>query len=360
MTNLLLLLVFLTSLGIGAAWIAENPGHVTVHLGDYRIDTSFAVLVCLAVASTLALLLFYALLARLLNFPGLWVQRRQIKHYKNGLTELTWSVAALAASDLQSAQQHTKRAEKLLGETPITLLLSAQIARSQGEDEKTQALLEKMLDHKETEYLAARLLSESAGKKQLFPRALALAQRATAANPHEHAALLSVISLHVRLKQWQDALRALDSSARKARLLRSENRRIRGIILLAQAQAMAEDGNDDTALEAARKSLSYLGNFAPAVVFAAECYRQNGQTRQGIKLLQQAWKKTGHPDIASAMRSISIEEPVAKREKLLAMLGGALRDERMLWRCNACGEPATQWSTHCPSCGSFDSVTSLL
>ena len=358
MTNLILLLVFLTSIGIGAAWIAGNPGQVTMHLGDYRIDTSFAVLACLAVFSSLAILLLYALLARLLNLPSILVHRRQIKHYRSGLTELTWSVAALAASDLQSAQQHTKKAEKLLGETPLTLLLGAQIAKSRGEDEKTQMLLEKMLDHKETEYLAARMLSESAGKKQLFPRALALAQRANTASPHEHAAMLSVVSLHVRMKQWPEALRSLDTSARKAGLLRSEGRRARGLILLAQAKALHEEGNDETALATARKSLSYLGDFAPAVIFTAECYRDTGNGRKAIALLQKAWKKTEHPDIAEALRSASINEPSAKRTKILDRLGGKLHDASMLWRCNVCGEAATKWDVHCPSCGSFDSVQS--
>jgi uncharacterized membrane-anchored protein len=70
MLNLLLLLTFLTCLGITAGWLAENPGNVTIFWFDYRIDTSFSFL--LAVALVLTALLSYALviLRRVILAPG--------------------------------------------------------------------------------------------------------------------------------------------------------------------------------------------------------------------------------------------------------------------------------------------------
>src|SRR5688572_6132532 len=131
MINLLLLLLFLACLGITAAWIAENPGSVTIYWFDYRIDTSFAFLLLLAILAAITLSYAYIFIRRVILSPGDFLERRSIKHYRKGLTELTFSVAALAAADIKKAETHTRKAEALLGRTPMTLLLSAQIARSQ-------------------------------------------------------------------------------------------------------------------------------------------------------------------------------------------------------------------------------------
>jgi HemY protein len=361
MINLLLLLVFLACIGVGAAWIAENPGQLTIHFGDYRIDTSLAVITGVVVCASLAIMASYAVLAHLFHLPGAWVQRKSLKHYREGMKELTWSVASLAASDIASAQTHTKKAEKWLGVTPITLLLSTQIARSKGDDAHKHELLEKMLEFKETEYLSARLLSESAGKQKLLPKALALAQHASAVNPHEHVAALSVVSLHTKLGQWSDAMRALDNCARKIKLPRSKLNRLRGVILYAQTQAWLEEGNDSSALGSAKKMLRYLPDFPPAIIMAAECYHENHATDKAIKLLLSGWERTAHPDIATRLRHISLGSAPKKREKILAKIEGVLHDENLMpWRCNTCGEASHSWHAHCPSCSSFDTLQSVL
>lgn len=359
MIQLLLLLVFLACIGVGAAWIAENPGTIVFYTGDYRVDTSIAVIATIAVLTCLALVIIYAVLASIFQWPGAWMQRRTLKHYRAGLTELTWGVASLAASDIASAQSHTQKAEKWLGKTPITLLLSAQIARSKGEENTTHALLEQMLEFKETEYLSARLLSESASKHQLLPKALLLAERAQQASPHEQVATLSVVSLHIRLGQFQDALRALERNARKVRLPRSQLNRLRGIIFYGQTQTQLEEHNESATLGSAKKMLRYLPDFPPAIVLAAECHYRHKATDKALNLLQRGWENTGHPAIAARLRHLSVGTDPKKRERLLAKLG-AVEEHVVAWRCSSCGESCSAWNPHCPACDSLDTLRSTL
>ena len=235
MIDLFLLLVFIACLGIVAAWLAENPGSVTIHWFDYRIDTSFAFLLLLALIAAALLVFIYSLVHRLMRAPKRHAERRELKHHRQGLTEITHSVAALAAADIAGAESHIRKAEKFLGKGPLVLLLSAQVAKSRGDDEKTRLMLEQMLDHKETEYLAARSLSDAAGRKKLFPKALALAERAMALNPKETGSLASVVGLHVRLGQWQEAMHAIGRVTRKGHVKRADIRRLpRSIVHLAQ------------------------------------------------------------------------------------------------------------------------------
>jgi len=316
MIRFLLFLLLLTALGAAAAWFAGHPGDVTIHWFDYRIDTSFAFL--LLVALTAAAIVTYTglLLYRLTQIPVHFSERRTLRHHQQGLVELTYSVAALAAADPKTAELHTRKAEKLLGRTPLTLLLSAQVARSRGDDEKTRLLLEQMLNHKETEYLAARSLSDSASKEHLYPKALSLAQRAQAINA---GATEAVVSLHLRLGQWQEALAATAKSVRKGSLTRTQMKRLNGMVYLMQGQQLLDMGQSDGALYAAKLALKNLPDFTPALQFAARAYDAAGKKRKADKLR------------ATFPRSLS-------------------------WSCASCGHGSALWEAHCPSCDAFDTL----
>ena len=316
MLNILLLLFFLACVGITGAWIAENPGSVTIYWFDYRIDTSFAVLMLAALLSAVTLAYAYIIIRRLISAPDYFSNRRRAKFYEKGLVELTYAIAALAASDVNDAGAHTRKAEKLLGRTPLTLLLSAQVARSQGDEAKTQILLEQMLDYKETEYLAARSLSDSASKKNL-PSALALAQRAHALNPQ---GIAKVISLHIRLSQWQQAILAVDKATRKRTIARAEMQHYKGIILLQQGLASLTEGNDGNALAAARLVLKYVPTFTPAVVFAAKAFAANAQQSKAISLLTRKWKQAPDALLAEAFLAIIASDPKEKQMKRVRTL----------------------------------------
>jgi len=312
MLNLLLLLVFLSSTGIVAAWISENPGSVTIEWFHYRIDTSFGFLLLLSLLIAVTIAYAYIVLRRIILAPERFANRRSNRSYEKGLVELTYSVASLAASDVETAEKHAKKAEKILGRTPLTLLLSAQISKSQGDDAKTRALLEQMLDHKETEYLAARSLSDSASQNHL-PTALAMAKRAEAINPQGVA---QVIDLQIRLGAWQEALYAVD----KAHVARAEKRRYKSMIYLEQGTQALDAAHPESALAAARLALKYAPKSISVTVFAARTMTANHQQQKAIKLITKKWKEAPHPDLAEAFRAVIAGEPREKQMKLMKKL----------------------------------------
>lgn len=320
MIRLLLLLAFITALGLCASWVAGNPGSVTIYWFDWRIDTSFAFLLAIAVAGGIALAYLYILSRALVLAPVHFSERRQLKHYRKGLTELTYSVAALAAADTKTAEEHTRKAEKLLGNTPLTLLLSAQIARSQGDDAKTKLLLEQMLGHKETEYLAARSLSDAASKQHLFSRALPLAERASKVNPREKSSATALIGLHIRMGQWQEALLAADKAAKKGGLTRRERNYYKGIIYLKQGTSLLDKSQPEAALANAWASMKHIPHFAPAVILTARSFIGNSQNDKAIKLILKHWRDAPHPELAATFRIAMAKEPEEKQLKLVKKL----------------------------------------
>ena len=333
------------------------------------------------------------------------------------MREITYSVAALAASDVADAEKHTRKAEKLLGRTPLTLLLSAQVARNQGDDAKTQALLEQMLDYKETEYLAARSLSESASKRHL-PDALALAQRALAVNPQ---GIAKVVSLHIQLKQGAEALAALAKAKRQ--LTSAEFRHYKGIVHLEQGLQSLELGHITDAIASARQALKFLPEFSPSIAFSARAYTAGNQAGKAYALITRGWKKAPDMLLADAFYDAVAFEPQDKQIKLtrkliathpdtqagdmlLAKVAIRCRDWTLArksakaaiekdktvaacklmaeieqaefsdydasgkwlaasadasadpsWICSACGNETQSWNAHCPTCQAFDTLS---
>lgn len=318
MINLLLFLLFIACASLSVALIIENPGSVTMLWFDYQIETSVAFIILIILLAAIFIVLFTIAIKIIISAPSQFWQRRNVKQLKSGITELTYSIAALASSNIDAAETHVRKVEKLLGRTPLTLLLSAQIAKTRGNEATTHALLEQLLEYKETEYLAARSLSDSASKQDNLPKALQLAKKAQVMNPKDNASTLAVISLQVRVKHWDEAL----ANIQKTKLPRKEKLRIRALIQLARGELLLENGRDEEALSLVSSIISALPKFAPAIVFCANTYDKN-----------QLFKKA---------------------KKLRARISEDIADG--IWLCKSCGHSQKIWNIHCDSCSEFDTL----
>ncbi len=350
MINMLLFLLFIACAGIVSALLAENSGIVTMLWFDYQIETSVAFLIISILLTAILMVLFTLLIRNIIFAPSRFWKKRNEKLLKLGISELTYSVAALASSDIESAENHTRKVEKLLGPTPLTLLLSAQIAKSRGDEAKTQILLEKLLEYKETEYLAARFLSDGASKQENLPKALQLAQKAHVISPKDNASAIAVISLQVRLKKWDEAL----ANAQRLKLPRKEKKRIGALIQLALGESFLADARDEQALILARNVISVLPDFTPAIVFTAHVYNENNMYNKAVRLLTNAWKKNQAQVFLDTMNSIISHEPHERKEKLLALFKGGVSDG--IWQCKTCTHSQKIWQLHCDSCQDFNSL----
>lgn len=164
-----LALGFITGISLAAVWIASHPGDVVIHWFGYRIETSFALMLFAAVTAAWLLFYLYTSVLDLLTLPKRMAEKNELNHYKKGVAELTYSVAALASANMLEAEKHAQKAERWLGQTPMGLLISAQIAKSRGHEDEARAMLQQMLDYKETRHMAEQLLtdqSESSSSKK--------------------------------------------------------------------------------------------------------------------------------------------------------------------------------------------------
>lgn len=350
MINLLLFLFFIACASFAVAILADNPGNVVMHWYGYEIETSVVFIILATVVFSIITILITLLIRKIFSAPAYFFNRRKVKNLQSGISEITYSVAALAASNIPAAEKHVRKVEKLIGQTPLTLLLSAQIAKSSGDEHKTQALLEQLLKYRETEYIATRTLSDNAVRQNNLPQALQLAKKAQEIEPKNGDSALAIINLQIRIKQWDEAL----STLQKSSVARNEKKRIKALIAISRGNVLLDEGYEEQALALAKLAISTLPLFIPAIIFAARAYHKNGEQNRAIRLLNRSLREQPSSLLLETLENIIEGEKQERKIKILAAFREGIKENNFI--CKICGHEEKNWSIHCNSCHSFDSM----
>ena len=185
MIQALWFMVVLAALALAGVWLADHPGSVTVLWQGYRLDSSVALLVSVVAVIAVVAALVYRFWIVLLGLPSAFGRRRTARRRRRGFEALTRGMVAVAAGDAEDARRQGKRAEGLLEDPPLTLLLSAQAAQLAGDEQAAERFFTAMLERPETEFLGLRGLLTQGIKRHDWDEALALARRAYRLRPEE-------------------------------------------------------------------------------------------------------------------------------------------------------------------------------
>ena len=140
----------------GAQSLADDPGGVSFEWAGYRVDTSFAFLLGVVAIIAVAVALAYRFWIFLVRSPGKikWAWRSNRR--QRGYQALTRGMVAAAAGDANEAERQAKRADGLLDQPPLTMLVSAQAAQMKGDEKAAGSFFEAMMKSPETEFLGLR------------------------------------------------------------------------------------------------------------------------------------------------------------------------------------------------------------
>ena len=316
-------LIYFAQLAILVAatvWLADRPGTVNVDFLNYRIESSAAMLIVAAVALAVLSALIYRFWRAIRGAPGNFAIWRAERKRRKGYRALTQGMVAVAAGDASEARRQAVKADVLLGDPPLTMLLSAQAAQLEGDDAAATRYFTAMLDNPETAFLGVRGLLNQANKAGDRAQALAYAQRAHALRPDTPWVLAALFELQTWAGQWTDALATLKRMTRQSQVDDSLARRQRAAILLAQAQAAEVEGAGDRALDLAKDALDLVPDLVPAAALAARCYVKRGKTRRATRTIERIWPLAPHPELAAAYGAIWADEPALDRFKAFQRL----------------------------------------
>jgi len=322
---------FLFLLGILAAaavWLSDRPGAVTVHWLGWRVDSSVALLITLFAIVAVTAALLYRVWLFLRRAPGRMVRAYGDGRQRRGYLALTRGMVAVAAGDEAEADRQAKRADNLLSDPPLTMLLSAQAAQLNGDESAAKKFFTAMLEKPETEFLGLRGLLTQALKGDDRAEALKLAERAYRLRPTSGWVASSLIDLQIKSGQWAGAGKTLGRSVRNKLVNKDEARRREAVLALLESRQMGEDGRIDEAISLLKKAHKLAPGFVPAAVELAGRLADAGRSRPATRVVEKTWGLGPHPDFVPVYcRARGAEDPM-QRLKSVQRLAGFRPDHR--------------------------------
>ncbi len=319
MVRVLLYLAIFACLAIGAVWLADRPGEVSVLWQGYRIETSVAIAAIGVVLLAIVAMLLYGLARFVLGLPSAFSFASRARRRARGFEAVSRGMVAIGAGDPVAAARHAQDARRFVAGEPLTLLLEAQTAQLSGDRGKAEAAFKAMLDRSETRVLGLRGLFVEARRRGDMAAARAFADDAVRRSPSLAWANDALLDFHAAAGDWQAARTAVERRAALRLADKTEARRQRAVLLAAEA-IDAKDGEPDRALAAALEALKLAPGLTPAAVLAGRLLSQRGDIRKATKILEAAWKDISHPDIAAAYLDVrsgdSAQDRLARAQTL--------------------------------------------
>jgi HemY protein len=368
-------------------WVGSLPGTVTADVGRYVIVTSTPASVLILVMIALLLAVIFRVLGGLRRAPwrlGAW---RGGRRQRLGELATQRAIVALAAGDAPAAKTEAGRAQKLIGEAPLVLLVQGEAARLAGDEAQARIAFEKLTRHKDMAFLGHHGLIRHSLAQGAHEAAHGHALAAQDAYPGSPWLREKRLEIAVKKADWPAAL-ALTKAPHEVAAL---------------ATAAANEAADPAAsLGYAKRAVKAAPASPPAVLAYARALRAAGKPRAARKALLAGWKAAPQPDLAAAFlafdeaplerakaagelaaaapgqaaselvlaqTALAAQLPGEARRHALAAQAAGLHDGRAeavlaaldggaappvtpsVWQCDACQAAQPDWSPACVACG---------
>ena len=295
----ILAFVALVALAIFAAVsVAERPGAVSLTWHGWRIDTTAAFLLLVTAVVAAVASLAYRLWLALRRAPQALRNSRRGSRRQRGYEALTQGMVAVAAGDAEEALRQARRADSLLGDPPLTMLLSAQAAQLGGDEAAARSYFTAMLDRRETAFLGLRGLLMQAERDGDREAALKLARRAFELRPKTPWVLTTLFDLEIKRRRWREALALLEQAVRHHAFSAAEARSRRAVVLLGCSGEAEAEGTITEALAYARRAHRLVPAFLPATLRLLSLMAKSDKTRPATRIIHNAWERRPHPELA--------------------------------------------------------------
>ena len=298
MARWLLYFVVVAALVAAAVWLADNAGTVTFSWRGWRVDTSVAVLIAAGAIVLVAAGILHRFWLLVVRAPRDLRQSWRRRRRERGYEALTRGMVAIAAGDADEARRQSRRAEGLLDEPPLTLLLAAQAAQLAGDEQAAARFFSTMSEKPETEFLGVRGLLGQAIKRGERTGALDLARRAWRLRPASAWAAEVLFDLEAKEGRWLDAKATLGEAIRRGALAKETARRREAALLVELARTAAAEEKGDDARRLAGEAHRLRPASIPAALMYARALLEGGKSRKTAAALERTFALEPHAGLA--------------------------------------------------------------
>ncbi|TQV79730.1 heme biosynthesis protein HemY [Denitrobaculum tricleocarpae] len=308
-------------------WFAQNPGQFSMQWMGYQVDfNNAAFLVVVVFLAIVISVVGYLIWRFILNAPGGFGAARRERRRRKGYQALTQGMVAVAAGESELANKLSRKADALLEEPPLTMLLSAQAAQLNGDDTAARRYFEAMLENEETRFFGLRGLLMQAQRSGDTQAALEYTRKAHAMKPRSEWVLTNLFELSEETGDLESAEQALRQAAKHKAMPEAEATRKRAVIQLTRARAAHQAGEIQNALTWARDAHSLAPDLVPATLLLARAAMDANRRREAVKNLERAWPVSPHPDLARAYLELWPEDTEVQRVSRLEKYVAARAD----------------------------------
>lgn len=319
--------VQLAILVAAAVWLARRPGSVVIEWLGQRIETHVAILILAALLFAGVIALLYRGWRALYKAPKTVGHKLDESRRRKGYRALTQGMVAVAAGDPDEARKQSRKADVLLNEPPLTMLLSAQAAQLNGDEAAAERYFQAMLDNPQTKFLGLRGLLNQARKRGDDEAALGYLRQAYKLRPNTPWVLENLSEVSERVGSYDEAERTLREAQRHRALPKPEAEHRRAEVLLRRAAAEREESRLDLAVKDAKAALKLEPDLVPAAVLLAEMQGNAGDSRRALKTLEKAWAKKPDPALNEAARKlIKGDKPLELYRKIQKLVSARPRE----------------------------------
>lgn len=339
MVRVLIYIVVLAALAIGLAEVADLPGMVSLKwpwwpLYGRTLEVAPLVAAMAALAAFIAFYLVVALLRFVLRIPALMSFTARARRQNKGVAAVSRGMIAAGAGDVRTADRAAREAMKLLGPTPLALLLQAQAAQLSGNRRQAEDAFNQMKDNPATRIIGLRGLYLEARRNgdEEAAHAHALEAHTLAALPWAGQAILE---RHAMADDWRGALKVVETNIARKLIDKDTGARQRAVLKTAIALEIAEREPEE-ALLLAREAIKLAPDLIPAYALGGRLLARKGDIRRGARMLETGWKVAPHPDLAAAYVDLrhgdSTAERLQRAQTLARMNSGHTESRLMLAR----------------------------
>lgn len=280
----LLIAVGVAAAVVVIAWmLAGIPGRVSATIGTVTFETSVGMAILALALLIAAILLLLRLLASLWRIPRATQRMRRRRRAVGGERAITRVLVALAAGDQGEARKEAHKARQLLGDSPQTLLLTAEASRLAGREDEAEKAFRALANRRDASFLGLRGLLRQAVDRRDWPQALAIAKEAETVLPGTAWLRQQRADLALQTNNWGDALALIGPDPRRT------------IYYVAAAD---DEKDPKRALNLAKEAWAADPTFPPAVLGYASRLRLAGYETRAQSTVIDAWTKMPHPDLA--------------------------------------------------------------
>jgi HemY protein len=312
MVRIILFLVLIALAAVGAAWVADQTGDVTLSWGGWRVETSLPVFALALGVTVVAAMLAWTILRTLWRTPEKIRRSRRERRHARGRHAITHGLLAIGHGDSAAARRHADVAQRHAAHDPLALLLHAQSAQLDGDREGARAAFRAMAERENTRLLGLRGLFIEAQRADDPISAVMIAEEALKLAPSSTWASHAVLGFRCAKGDWSGALTILDNNLASGLIDKAAYRRQRGVLLTARALEL-ETIDRDLSRENVMEAVKLAPTLVPAAVLASKYQSEAHQIRRSMRIVEAAWLAQPHPDLADAYAHVKLGDSARQR-----------------------------------------------